>query len=198
MKMSLSGWFQRGAKKEQGDQAPQAVSTATTATVAWVSRQGTPRAAKAMLGERFEGGIDLGLAEEIAVDTPLWLLSEDGFDRVASVHFCGGESGRFTVRVGFLDDAPSEADEAIESSRMRWIEGANRVVGCAVSFQSGEAGKLTVTMAEAAPVPSVVLLSSGGYQCLGSVRGCEEEKDRWVADVQVMSEAFPRPGLQAA
>ncbi len=74
MKMSLSGWFQRGAKKKRKAPAPRVVSTATTATVAWVDRQGAPRAAKAMLGERFEGGIDLSLADEIPVDTPLWLL----------------------------------------------------------------------------------------------------------------------------
>jgi len=74
MKMSLSGWFQRVAKKKRKAPAPRAVSTATTATVAWVDRQGAPRAAKAMLGERFEGGIDLSLADEIPVDTPLWLL----------------------------------------------------------------------------------------------------------------------------
>jgi len=81
---------------------------------------------------------------------------------------------------------------------MRWIEGASRIVGCQVSFENGEAGNLTVTMNEAVPVPSVVLLSGGGYQCLGSVSGCNEEKDSWVADVKVISEAYPRPGLQAA
>jgi len=197
MKMSLSGWFQRGAKKKAAP-APQAVSTATTAIVAWVDGEGTPRSAKAMLGERFEGGIDLGLGYEIPVDTPLWLLSEDGFDRVASVHFCGGESGHYAVRVGFLDGDSPEADEATESSRMRWIEGASRIVGCPVSFENGEAGNLTVTMAEAVPVPSVVLLTGGGYQCLGSVGDCDEGKDSWVADVKVISDAYPRPGLQAA
>lgn len=198
MKMSLSGWFQRGTKKKPKAQAPRPVSNATTAIVAWVDGEGASRSAKALLGQRFEGGIDIGLADEIPVDTPLWLLSEDGFDRVASVHFCGGGNGHYTVRVGFLDGDSTEADDATEAPRMRWIEGASRIVGCAVSFENSEAGNLTVTMAEAVPVPSVVLLTGGGYQCLGSVRGCDEEKDRWVADVKVISEAYPRPGLQAA
>ena len=199
MKMSLSGWFQRGRKKARSPEAPAAGSQATTATVGWMDSEGVAHAAKAKLGERFEGGIDLSLKEEITVDTRLWLISEDGFDRAATVHFCGEEQGRFTVRVAFLDDvSESEALGDLSNARMKWTEGSGRIVECAVSFRNSESGELTVSMTEALPVPSIVLLTGGDYQCLGSVRACEEEADCWVSEVVVMSDAYPRARAQAA
>jgi hypothetical protein len=81
---------------------------------------------------------------------------------------------------------------------MKWSEGSGRVVGCTVSFRSGKEGELTVSMAEALPVPSVVLITGGAYQCLGAVQSSEEEEDCWVAQIQVISDAYPRAIAQAA
>lgn len=199
MKMSLSGWLQRGMKKLRPGEASVETSVATTAAIGWMDAQGVAHASKAKLGERFDGGIDLLLDQEIIVDTPIWLISDDGFDKAAAVHFCNREQSRYTVRVAFLDDA-SGLDEgtAFSAARMKWTEGSGRVVGCAVSLRGGKEGELTVSMAEALPVPSVVLLTGGNYQCLGAVQSSEEEKDCWVAQVQVISEAYPRAISQAA
>lgn len=197
--MSLSGWLQRGMKKLRTSEAPVARSEATTAAIGWMDAQGIAHASKAKLGERFEGGIDLLLDEEIKVDTPVWLISDDGFDKAATVHFCSREQSRYTVRVVFLEDASGlEEDAVITAARMKWTEGSGRVVGCTVSLRSGKEGELTVSMAEALPVPSVVLLTGGSYQCLGAVQSSQEEMDCWVAQVQVISDAYPRAMTQAA
>jgi hypothetical protein len=199
MKMSLSGWLQRGMKKLRPGDAPVARSEATTAAIGWMDAQGVAHASKAKLGERFEGGMDLLLDEEIMVDTPIWLISDDGFDKAATVHFCNREQSRYTVRVAFLEDASGlEESAAISAARMKWTEGSGRVVGCAISLRSGKDGELTITMAEALPVPRVVLLTGGSYQCMGAVQSCEEEEDCWVAQVQVISDAYPRAMARAA
>jgi hypothetical protein len=199
MKMPLSGWLQRGIKKLRTGEAPVEVSQATTAAVGWLDEEGVAHAVTARLGERFDGGIDLLLKEGISVDTPIWLISEDGFDRAAAVHFSSQEQGRYTVRVAFLEDTSGLGkDTPFSAARMKWTEGSGRVVGCTVSLSSGENGELAVRMTEAVPVPSVVLLTGGDYQCLGEVRGCQEEDDCWVAQVRVVSDACPRASAQAA
>ena len=199
MKMPLSGWFQRGIKKLRTAEAAIENSQATTAAVGWLAEDGVAHAVTAKLGERFDGGIDILLAEEISIDTPIWLISADGFDKAAAVHFCSREQGRYTVRVGFLEDTSGlEKNTAFSAARMKWTEGSGRVVGCTILLRNGENSELAVSMAEAVPVPSVVLLTGGDYQCLGAVSSCQEEEDCWVAQVRVISDACPRANAQAA
>ena len=198
--MSWSKWRPRGGRKgRKSAPAPVSpISDAETVTLAWVSADGDAHCESALLDSCGDREITVQLGQTIGPDTPVWLISADGFERAGTVAACNVQQDRLIGHITLHEATPVEKSPQDGASRIQWVEPGGETVDCAASLAGTGEGRVRVSLPRPLPASSVVRIAAREYQCLGAAKSCEPEGEGWVADVEVISPALRMPRSEAA
>ncbi len=200
MRMSWSKWWPRGRRKE-GTRAANPVSPLSdgeTVMLAWVSADGDAHCESVRLDSRGDREIAVRLGQTIGTDTPVWLISADGFERAGSVVACDVQQDRLIGHITLRDATPAAKSPQDAASRIQWVEPGGERVDCAASLAGTGEGRVRVSLPRALPASTVVRIAAREYQCLAAAKSCEPEGEGWVADVEVISPALRMHRSEAA
>ena len=200
MRTSWSKWWPRGGRKERTSAAAPVspISDAETVALAWVSSDGDPHCESVLFHSRGDREIAVRLGRTIGPDTPVWLISADGFERAGTVVACNVQQDRLIGHITLREATPVEESPQGAASRIQWVEPGGETVDCAASLAGTGEGRVRVSLPRPLPASSVVRIAAREYQCLGAAKACEPEGEGWVADVEVISPAFRMPRSEAA
>ena len=197
--MSWSKLWQRGGRKEKKEApapAPTLAPGPETVTLAWVAADGGAHCEVAPFHSHGEGQIGVQLSQAIEPDTPVWLISADGFEHAGAVLACNVQQDRLIGHITLREPAGEAPEDT--ATRVQWIEPGGEAVACAASLAAKGDGRIRVSLPRALPASTVVRIAGREYQCLGVSDSCEQEGEGWVAEVEVISPSLRLPQRAAA
>ena len=196
MRMSWSKLWQRnGGKRKQTAQAP--ASGPVPVTLAWVSPDGQPCCEQVSLTKRLSSGGEVKLRHAIEPNTPVWLISDEGFERLGSIASCDRVEDRFVGRINYVSGEP-QTKASPAGTRIKWLDADGKAVESPASLAAAGEGQLRLSLARAVPAATIIRIAGHEYQCLASTVSCEQQGEAWIAEADLISPAFKRRQPQAA
>ena len=201
VKLRLSSLWRRATGRSSHRESPKQTKpteqradlSSSPAAISWMGEAGNSNYLQVELAERSPKGLRVSSPRPLPVDQKVWLILPSGGDYQGLVDGCERTDRGFRVRVRFLGKQwPRSQNPDLGTARLKWLDESGSVGDSGVFIQNSGDGELEVWSAEPVPSPSIVLLSGYELQGLGSARACRQEGDRYLINVALLGELYPR------
>ena len=161
--------------------------------MSWVGEAGNSNYLEVELLKRSPKGLGIASPRPVPVDEKVWLILPSGVDYQGLVDGCQRTDRGFHVGVRFLGKRrPGSQNPDLGTARLKWLDESGSLGDSGVFIQNSGDGELEVWSAEPVPSPSIVLLSGYELQGLASARTCRQEGDRYLINVALLGDLYPR------
>jgi hypothetical protein len=132
----------------------------------------------------------------VAINREVWVITGRGEDWQGVVRYCReSEEGN---QVGFERIKAKLSKESNGSgAQLKWLEKAGKMVLAPVQVRNAGDGRLEVVASRAVPAPAVVLLSANEVRCLASASACHKRGNRFLVEMEVVSDTYKHPAAAA-
>lgn len=163
------------------------------AKMSWIAADGSWKTITVWLKNSGEGGVGLISRKPVEIDREVWVITNQGEDWQGLIRYCTESEDGFQVGFERIKAKASKAEPNAAGTQLKWLEKSGKVMLVPVQVRNAGDGRLEVVASKAVPAPAIVLVSGKEVRCLASAKACHKRGNRFLVEMEVVSDTYKHP-----
>jgi hypothetical protein len=161
--------------------------------MSWITDDGSWKTTTVWLKDNSDGGAGVMSLKPIPANRSAWLMTSEGEDWQGNIRYCVDTEEGFQVGFERIKVKPPKATPNPTGAQLKWLEKSGKLVVAAASVRNAGEGRLEAVAAKAVPAPAIVMLTSKEVRCLASTQACYKRGNRFLVELEVISDTYKNP-----
>jgi hypothetical protein len=163
-----------------------------SAKMSWIATDGSWKTVTVWLKNSDNEGVGLIARKPVEINREVWVITNEGEDWQGLIRYCTESEEGF--QVGF-ERIKAKASKELNGvgTQLKWLEKSGKVVQVPVMVRNAGDGRLEVVASKAVPAPTIVLVSGKEVRCLASANACHKRGNRFLVEMEVVSDTYKHP-----
>jgi hypothetical protein len=163
------------------------------AKMSWIADDGAWKTITVWLKNSGDGGLGVISRKPVEIDREVWVITNQGEDWQGVIRYCTESEEGFQVGFERIKAKAAKSDSNVAGTQLKWLEKSGKVVLVPVMLRNAGDGRLEVVATKAVPAPAIVLVSAKEVRCLASAKACHKRGNRFLVEMEVVSDTYKHP-----
>jgi hypothetical protein len=164
-----------------------------TAKMSWIGDDGSWKSMTVWVKNSGDGGMGLLSRKPVAIHREVWVITDQGEDWQGVIRYCNETESGYQVGFERIKAKISKAEPNGAGAQLKWLEKPGKMVLVPVQVRNAGDGRLEVVAAKPVPAPAIMLLSAKEVRCLASANACHKRGNRFLVEMEVVSDTYRHP-----
>ena len=163
------------------------------AKMSWIAADGSWKSITVWLKNSGEGGMGLISRKPVELNREVWVITDNGEDWQGLIRYCHESEEGFQVGFERIKAKVSKAEPNGAGTQLKWFEKPGKMVLAPVLVRNAGDGRIEVVASKPVPAPAIVLVSGKEVRCLASAKACHKRGNRFLVEIEVVSDTYKHP-----
>jgi hypothetical protein len=164
-----------------------------TAKMSWIADNGSWKTVTVWLKNSGEGGMGFVTRKPVEINREVWVITNQGEDWQGLIRYCRESEDGYQIGFERIKAKASKSDPNGAGTQLKWLEKSGKVMLVPVMVRNAGDGRLEVVASKAVPAPAIVLVAGKEVRCLASAKSCLKRGNRFLVEMEVVSDTYKHP-----